>query len=267
MSKQKLELPQNKAVVTIVSLLFLFISLFFSVLVFNCVNTYEEYENYEYSDLSCEKLTFEKYETRHTGRKGSSTVHEVYFKEYETPFYFSTISNRQIDRRALNELSGGEVFEVYYREGSHKNYDYLICEMKSDSVTVLSLDEYISSNQSNQVLGIVFCSFCAIGCLCIFIIFITRTKNEDRYGLGRLVIEHKTFGNQIRIYNSPSVCSLMINGKVVDQYNGMVAGKFSLAGRIVHNDRKITVEARMGHLFMCLYVDGQRVGKKFMGFG
>jgi len=50
--------------------------------------------------------------------------------------------------------------------------------------------------------------------------------------LGKIRIEYKKDNNVIKIYNSPFVCSLVINGIVVDQYMGAVAWPFILHGTI-----------------------------------
>ena len=56
-------------------------------------------------------------------------------------------------------------------------------------------------------------------------------------------------------------------GKIVDFYYGLAANKFVLKGEIEVEERIITVEAKMGYLYMKLFVDEKLVGKKFMGLG
>ena len=86
--------------------------------------------------------------------------------------------------------------------------------------------------------------------------------------LGSIRIEYKENDNIIQIYNSPEACSLVINGKVTDQYLGLVATRFCLKGEIYSNDgQPITIEAKMGYLNMRLYYNGRLVAKKFMGLG
>lgn len=85
--------------------------------------------------------------------------------------------------------------------------------------------------------------------------------------LGKLRIEYKENGNVVQIFNSPKVCSLVINGKVADQYTGLVAERFCLKGEIDSDCGKITVEAKLGFVNMRLYYNGHLVAKKFMGFG
>ena len=85
--------------------------------------------------------------------------------------------------------------------------------------------------------------------------------------LGKIRIEYKENDNVVQIYNSPQACSLVINGKVVDQYLGLVATRFCLKGEINTNNEMITVEAKMGYFNMRLYYNGRLVAKKFMGLG
>lgn len=85
--------------------------------------------------------------------------------------------------------------------------------------------------------------------------------------LGKLRIEYKRDGNVIQIYNSPTVCSLVINGKVAKQYVGEIATRFVLKGTINEGDNVIPIEAKMGFFNMRLFVSGVCVAKKFMAFG
>ena len=50
--------------------------------------------------------------------------------------------------------------------------------------------------------------------------------------LGRLRIEYTQNNDLIQIFNSPTVCSLVINNKVVDEYRGVIASRFTLKGMI-----------------------------------
>ncbi|MBE5746014.1 MAG: hypothetical protein E7359_01865 [Clostridiales bacterium] len=85
--------------------------------------------------------------------------------------------------------------------------------------------------------------------------------------LGKLKIQYTENENIIQIFNSPNVCSLVINGKVVDQYSGLIATRFCLKGEINTSDKKIIVEAKMGFFNMRLFCNGCLVAKKFMGLG
>ncbi len=85
--------------------------------------------------------------------------------------------------------------------------------------------------------------------------------------LGKVRIEYTENGNTIQVYNSPNVCSLVINGKVADQYSSLVASRFSLKGEIDSAGQKLAVEAKMGFFYMRLFCNGGLVAKKFMAFG
>lgn len=86
--------------------------------------------------------------------------------------------------------------------------------------------------------------------------------------LGKLRMEYEQDGNVVQVYNAPTVCSLVINGEVVDEYRGLVAGRFVLEGQIEREgEEPIPVEAKMGYIYMRLYYGNVCVGKKFMGFG
>ncbi|MDE5563229.1 MAG: hypothetical protein K2J01_06800 [Clostridiales bacterium] len=85
--------------------------------------------------------------------------------------------------------------------------------------------------------------------------------------LGRLRIEYTQDNDVIQIFNSPMVCSLVINNKVVDEYKGAIAFRFTLKGTIEKENEKVQIEAKMGFCFMRLYYNGVLVSKKFMGFG
>lgn len=85
--------------------------------------------------------------------------------------------------------------------------------------------------------------------------------------LGRLRIEYRKDDNVIQIYNSPKVCSLVINDKVVDEYKGTVATRLTLKGTIEKDGKVDQIEAKMGAFYMQLFYNGVLVSKKFMAFG
>lgn len=85
--------------------------------------------------------------------------------------------------------------------------------------------------------------------------------------LGNLRIEYRQDGNLIQLFNSAEVCSLVINGEIVDRYNGFILTRFILKGTISFDESTIEVQAKMGFFFMTLYYNDKRVAKKFMGLG
>ena len=130
--------------------------------------------------------------------------------------------------------------------------------MKYGSINLLLLSDFVKVNQNNQVIGMIICPIMVLCCVFLLVVFIKRTKNIE--------IPYIDKGNTVQIYNSPELCSLVINGKIVDFYYGLVACNFTLRYKIEDEYGKVTlVEARMGSLYMKLFVDGKLVGKKFMG--
>lgn len=85
--------------------------------------------------------------------------------------------------------------------------------------------------------------------------------------LGRLKMHYERDGNVVEVYNAPKVCSLVINGKIVDEYRGLVGWKFVLRGAIEQDGEFIPVLAEMKYVSMKLYYAHKCVGKKFMGLG
>ena len=85
--------------------------------------------------------------------------------------------------------------------------------------------------------------------------------------LGKLRIEYRKDDNVIQIYNSPEVCSLVINNKVVDEYKGDIATRFTLKGTIEKDGKVDQIVAQMGAFYMQLLYNGVLVSKKFMAFG
>ena len=243
----------------------------FSFLFFTCISLYSEFD-IEYDELMYEELTFSKYE-KLNGYKAKKYI--VYFEEYEKPFEISTISDKKLDKTSLSNLKKGESIKVYYMEDSSKKYDYEICEFSNNSVVLLSLSDYVETNQSNQTVGMIAMPILAIMCLFLDFIFIYLYKtavSAEKSGkinkkLGAVKIEHIEGENIIRIYNSPEVCSLVINDKVVDQQFGITAAWFSLNGSVNKEGRIVRVEAKMGFVNIRLYVDGKYIGKAFIGFG
>ena len=250
----------------LIGLVVLFVAIggLFTFLFCNSFYFYSEFD-IDYSDLTYEELTFDRFEKKRSGK--SSTRYEVYFNEYDKPFEISTITNRKLDKEALKSLKEGKIIKVYYCDSSNRNYDYEICEFGSDSTVLLSLTDYVESNQDNQIAGMIVCPILMLMCAFLIFIFVRYIKALDDMGLGKIKIEYIEDGNVIRIHNSFDACSLVINDKVVDRHYGIVSDKFELKGKIKVGDKKIPVKAVMGSFNIRLYYNGKMVGKKFMGFG
>ena len=92
-------------------------------------------------------------------------------------------------------------------------------------------------------------------------------NNSNNMNLGEVRVQYESCGNVIQVYNSINTCSLVINGEIVDQYNGVVATIFCLKGFVVVDGENVSVEAKMGHLYMRLFYNGIEVAKEFIGLG
>lgn len=259
MKSQKYAIIILMVVVTAIAALFLF-------LFFNCIRLYQKFDSITYDDLYHEEVTFDRFKKISKGKGGA--VYEIHVKEYANPFQVDNISSKKLNKTSLKELKENEKLQIYFSESSHKDYDYVLCEVSRDTDVLLSLSDYIKTNRNNQLLGMIISPILVLSCALLFIVFIkiiiTPPASDN---LGKLKIEYKTRGDVIRIYNATSVCSLMINGIVVDRYFGFVTGNFTLSGKIKRDGQIIPVEARMGALYITLYYDGKAVAKKFMGLG
>ncbi len=241
----------------------------FSWFLFEIVHAYQSF-NVEYGDLISERLTFEKYEL-------VDDQYNFYFEEYTEPFEVSGITQKALDKEALSELRQDTKVNVYYRENIYNENTYILCEMKINAVEILTLSDYKKVNQNNQTIGFIACSIVDFICIVsigalAYIAWKSRgeiemTKDENHLELGEIRIEYRMEENVIRVFNSPSVCSLVINDKIVAQYNGLVAFPFRLKGEIEKDGKRILVEAKMGWAYMRLYYDGELVEKVFMALG
>jgi len=245
----------------VVSLISAVLFAFFFV---NCIMCYFEFD-VEYEELKYAELTFSRFEKLNRYRGGS--IYEIYFKEYAKPFEVSNITQGRLDKKALETVKEDDKIKIYYIENSSKNYEYEICEMKTDSSVLLSLEDYREVNQNNQTIGMILCPIMIGLSLFLVWIFAHVLRPEIKDGLGKIRIEYQSGENIVRVYNSPSRCSLVINDRCVDQFLGYFGDRFSLIGRLNVNGKNIRVEARMGYFNMRLYYDGQLVAKKFMGLG
>ena len=245
----------------------LFLLGLFTFLFINCINLYSEYD-IEKTDVKYEVLTFEKYE--YVKKYKRNNYYEIYFTEYDKPFIIDGIVKNKVDKDRLDELKLGQACFVYFVETSNRNFDYEICELHFGNKSVLSFEDYVDENRNNQLLGICFtpvliilCGFLIVLAIRIFIGTNPKKKKER----GRLKLKYKYKGHLIEIYNSTNVCSLVIDGKVVDEYLGVVGYEFTLFGEVDVMYEKVLIEAKMGYLFIRLYINDQEVKKAFMGLG
>ena len=215
---------------------------------FNSISAYSEY-NIDYGDLSYAELTFTRYE-RITGYK-SSDRYRIYVKEHEKPFEINSITNKRLDIETLEEMRTNQKIKVYYCESNLPECDYEICEISSDADMLLSLSDYVKTNQNNQVAGMIVCPILvllglALISLCIWGMKIANAK-PSKSNLGKVKLECTIDGNVIRVYNSVAMCSLVINDKVADRDYGLIGSNFVLCGKVKKDGKRIPVTAKMGN--------------------
>lgn len=178
-SKKCLDRDDKAAAITLL-IIMLSLTIILAVFFFNSIRFYSEFD-IDYGDLVCEELTFDKGKMSYS-RRGIEEV-EVYFKEYSEPFYISGIVAKKLDKDSFMELKQGEIIKIYYRQSSHRDYDYSICEMSCDSVMIFSLQYYVEANQNNQIGGMIVFSIMTLGSLCFVsfaVIWLKRISNRKR---------------------------------------------------------------------------------------
>ena len=257
-----------------VFILFSFLSvLAFTFMFVNSIISYPEFD-LEYNDLIYEELTVERYEKIRirTGKVGHGYRYIVYFEEYDKPFNISNIADRRLNTTHFECLTNGEKLKVYYKESSSTKYDYELCEIIHGSTVLLSLDDYVKTNQDNQMAGMFVWPILAIcgivaTCYMYYLAFAPEKLYKSKEQIGKKKIEYTVDGNTICVYSSIRVCHLVINDKVVDQRWGVFATNFLLQGKINIDGKKVAVEARKGYVNIRLYYDGNLVATKFVGLG
>ena len=144
-TKQKLSTIFKFVLIALACILFLWLFI-------NSISLLNHFNTLTVEDLTQEQLTFQRYE-RVSGRK--STMYEIYVHEYTKPLVIDNISIDGMDRDALESLVPNTIVTVYYCETTVKDYDYEICQLTADSVSVLQFDDYINANKGNQTLGVI----------------------------------------------------------------------------------------------------------------
>ena len=261
---------------TIACVFLLFSSLSVLAFTFMFVNSIISYPEFdlEYNDLIYEELTVERYEKIRirTGNVGHGYKYIVYFEEYDKPFNISKIADKRLNKTHFECLTNGKKLKVYYKEISSTKYDYELCEIIHGSTVLLSLDDYVKTNQDNQMAGMFVYPILAIfgivaTCCMYYLAFAPEKPYKSKEQIGKKKIEYTVDSNTICVHSSIRVCHLVINDKVVDQRWGVFATNFLLQGKINIDGKKVAVEARKGYVNIRLYYDGNLVATKFVGLG
>lgn len=141
----------------------------------NSISLLNHFNTLKVEDLTQEQLTFQRYE-RVSGRK--STMYEIYVHEHTKPLVIDNISIDGMDRDALESLTPNTVVTVYYCETTVKDYDYEICQLTADSVSVLQFDDYINANKGNQIMGVIIAPVLLVGGIVLIVFYAKHVKDE-----------------------------------------------------------------------------------------
>ena len=141
-----------------------------------CIFGYGYYNKMQVDDLMQEQLTFHRYE--YVGSRRSKR-YEIYFTEYEKPFVVDSIADSKMDRDALDSLDPNTVVTVYYDNTSRRDYDYEICHLTTENLSVLTFDDYINANKSNQIVGMVVSPIMVGAAIYLIVIFKKLSKDFD----------------------------------------------------------------------------------------
>ena len=282
MKKDKLMKKMHIAGSVILLILLACIGLF-TFAFFNSIRAYSEFD-VDYSDLSYQELTFVRYQKIRLRRADYRYVnyrYVIYVEEYEKPLEISNISDRRLDKEKLENLHRNQTLQVYLRPSNLRDYDYEICEFACGSDMLLSLSDYVATNQSNQRVGMILCPCMIAMCIFLGVVMIVvikiitvesdyitvMTVARDEKKVGKVRMQYVVDGNVIQVCKYIGMCSLVVNGKVVDRHTGIGEHKYLLFDEWTVDGKKYLVEAQMGYVNMRLYCNGKLVAKKFMGFG
>ena len=167
-TKQKFSTIFKFVLIALACILFLWLFI-------NSISLLNHFNTLKVEDLTQEQLTFQRYE-RVSGRK--STMYEIYVHEYTKPLVIDNISIDGMDRDALESLTPNTVVTVYYCETTVKDYDYEICQLTADSVSVLKFDDYINANKGNQTLGVIIAPVLLVGGIVLIVFYAKHVKDE-----------------------------------------------------------------------------------------
>lgn len=230
----------------------------FGFLFAQCIKSYAEFD-YDYTDLLCRELTFTGYEADHYYKTG--TTYRLYFEESDEPLVINNITSKKLDKKALAALKEGQALKVYTSQDDPND----ICELSTDSVTLLHLSDYNNVNRSNQTMGMILCPIMILGSIFSAVYFLTMLKFNFPKKKGRgLMMEYETDGNVIGVYESDERSSLTFNNRPLDQCRGLIGKGFHLKGSCHSKGKRITAEAKVERMTLQLYCNGELVKTKYI---
>ena len=260
----------DKKATTIISIFLGALTILFSFFFYKCIENYHIF-NTDYSKLTYCEVTYQE----HTFENDN---YEFYFNEFDLPLKVAGIADSKVNIDILNKVNTNDTLQIYYLKDEFKKNSIDLFEIKVNDQYILSLQDCKAVNMRNQKVGMILCPIMIICTLFLLVIAILSCTNMQKYHknfqnnpaktlIGTLRLEHIADGHRIQIFNSPSVCSLIIDGELADKYVGFVASTFILKGSVVVNEKEIEIKVKMGAFNLKLYYDNKLVGKVFLGLG
>ena len=229
------------------------------------IESYTEYD-YSYDELSREKLTFISYEEVSLSKGGR--LYKLYFAEYTKPLVVNNIAAKKLDKKALMNLEANQILEVYFTNEASKD----ICEINVDAQTLLSLSDYNRVMQNNQTLGIILFPSILLAVLGSLAYSLSKLKLDNQQKeYHRIKLVSSIDGNEIRVCESLRLCTLTVNGKIIDQCRRPIGRTskqtaYRLKGTFKSEGKQIAVEAEEKGSFLLLYCDGKLIKRRYTGF-
>ena len=236
----------------------------FGFLFAQCIKSYAEFD-YDYTELLCRELTLTGYEEDYYYKTGTS--YRLYFEESDEPLVINNITSKKLDKKALTVLKEGQALKVYTPQDDPND----ICELSSDSVTLLHLSDYNKVNRSNQTIGMILCPIMiafSLGLLLYSVCMLKYDKHPGKFNEVELV--YKIDGNKIRVHETFDFCTLTVNGKIIDQCRRPIGRTskqtaYHLKGTFKSEGKRIPVEAKTKRSLLLLYYDGKLVKRQYIG--
>ena len=121
---------------------------FGTIFFLTCFQNYKEYD-LDYDEVACRQLTYISYDV--TSRHKGGNTYKFNFAEYSDPLVVDSITSSRLDKTALSRLEQGQTLLVYTLQDD----PYEICELRTNSVVLLSLSAYVEANRTNEFLGMI----------------------------------------------------------------------------------------------------------------